>query len=245
MKKFVLRKEWCDWVKLLAAILVAVSHYSTAVVINRHWSDSSFLRFWCQGGYIGVALFFFFSGYGLMESDAKKHLSAVDFFRKRFIKVYLPVLLVSAIWIPVYYTYVGRNNVGLNAWTILYDLLWGFRDCVLWFVKILFLLYGFFCVFAYLLHRKSIVLAHCFIAFGTFAATWIAYLNVFPFIAIPLFLLGIWSSNAKSREFKGVPLPFMLITAMAMICGLVFTLNRSADALHGVVNCLVLAITPL
>lgn len=80
MKKFVLRKEWCDWVKLLAAILVAVSHYSTAVVINRHWSDSSFLRFWCQGGYIGVALFFFFSGYGLMESDAKKHLSAVDFF---------------------------------------------------------------------------------------------------------------------------------------------------------------------
>lgn len=35
----------------------------------------------------------------------------------------------------------------------------------------------------------------------------------------------------------------MLITAMAMICGLVFTLNRSADALHGVVNCLVLAIT--
>lgn len=243
MKTFELNKDWSNWIKLLAAVLVAVSHYSTVVVINNQWSDSSFLRLWCQGGYIGVALFFFFSGYGLMESETKKHLSVTDFFRKRFLKVYLPVLLVSVIWIPIYYIFVDKNDAELNVLTILYDLFWGFRDCVLWFVKILFLLYGLFCIFAHLLHCQKVFIAHSFIALGTIGATWLAYQNDFPFISVPLFLLGVWSSNVKSKEFKGVPLPFLLIMAMLMICGVCFLFNRSADALHGVVNCAVLAIT--
>lgn len=238
MKSFELRKDWSDWVKLIAAILVAVSHYSTVVVINNHWSDSSFLRLWCQGGYIGVALFFFFSGYGLMESDAKKHLSVSGFFRKRFLKVYLPVLMVSVIWIPVYYKYIG--SIDFNMWTFLYDVFWDFRDCVLWFVKILFLLYGFFCIFTYLLHRKKTVMSHTLIAFGTITATWLAYYNGYPFISVPLFLLGVWSSNVKEKGLYGVPLPFLLISAMALIYGIFFLLYKSADALHGVVNCIIL-----
>lgn len=240
---FTLPKDWCNWVKLLAAILVAVSHYSTVVVINNHWSDSNFLRFWCQGGYIGVALFFYFSGYGLMESEAKNHLSVLDFFKKRFLKVYLPVLLVSAIWIPIYYIYVGNDKVDFNVLSVLYDIFWGFRDCVLWFVKILFLLYGLFCLFAYLLHRKRTAMAHCAMALGTIGTTWVAYQNDFPFISVPLFLLGVWGSNVKSLNFKGVPLPLLLIMVMVMICGLCFLFNRSADVLHGVVNCMVLTIT--
>lgn len=127
--------------------------------------------------------------------------------------------------------------------TILYDLFWGFRDCVLWFVKILFLLYGLFCIFAHLRHCQKVFIAHSFIALGTIGATWLAYQNGFPFISVPLFLLGVWSSNVKSKEFKGVPLPFLLIMAMVMICGVCFLLNRSADALHGVVNCAVLTMT--
>lgn len=42
-----LSREWCNWLKLVAAVLVAVSHYSTVVVVNNHWSDSHFLRFFC------------------------------------------------------------------------------------------------------------------------------------------------------------------------------------------------------
>ena len=243
MNHFVLRKDWCDWVKLLAAILVAVSHYSTVVVINNHWSDSSFLRLWCQGGYIGVALFFYFSEYGLMESESKRHLTVVDFFRKRFLKVYLPVLLVSAIWIPLYYLYVSQNEATIEVWTVLYDLFWGFRDCVLWFVKILFLLYGLFALFSHFHHAKKNMLAHSFLAVGTMCATWLAYSWGFPFISVPLFLLGVWSSNLKSNEFKGVPMPFLLIMAMVMIYSMCFLVNRSADALHGVVNGMVLVMT--
>ena len=78
-----LSKDWCNWAKLVAALLVAVSHYSTCIVINNHWWDSSFVRFWCQGGNIGVAIFFFLSGYGLMESEKKHHLGVVEFLKKR------------------------------------------------------------------------------------------------------------------------------------------------------------------
>lgn len=63
MKIYELCKDWSNWIKLGAAILVALSHYSTVIVINNHWSNSVFLRFWCQGVYIGVL--FFLSGYGL------------------------------------------------------------------------------------------------------------------------------------------------------------------------------------
>lgn len=44
------------------------------------------------------------------------------FFRKRFLKVYLPVLLVSVIWIPIYYIFVDKNDAELDVLTILYDL---------------------------------------------------------------------------------------------------------------------------
>lgn len=60
---------------------------------------------------------------------------------------------------------------------------------------------------------------------------------------MPLFLLGVWSSNLKSKEFKGVPMPFLLIMAMVMIYSMCFLINRSADALHGVVNGMVLVMT--
>ena len=48
---------------------------------------------------MGVAIFFFLSGYGLMESEQKSHLSLAAFFKRRFLNVYLPVLLVTALWL--------------------------------------------------------------------------------------------------------------------------------------------------
>lgn len=109
---------------------------------------------------------------------------------------------------------------------------------MLWFVKILFLLYGLFCIYAHLLQAKKAIIAHSFIALGTIGDTWLAYQNDYPFISVPLFLLGVWSPTLKSKDFNGVPLPFLLI--MAIICCMCFLLNKSTDALHEVVNCVVL-----
>ena len=122
---FSLHRDWSNYAKLFAALLVAVSHYSTVIVVNNHWSDSQFLRLWCQGGYIGVAIFFFFSGFGLMESDQREHLSLKLFIKKRFAKVYLPVLLVSAIWTPIYNLWVANPTTEVNLWGTVYEISYG------------------------------------------------------------------------------------------------------------------------
>lgn len=117
--------------------MVAVHHYSQYVISNNISHNLLYQGFSSQGGYLGVAVFFFLSGYGLMKSDMIKHLSFGNFVRKRFIKVYLPVVLVTAIWLPIYYTLVGKGNLSVSVIDILQDLLWNWKDGVLLFIRCL------------------------------------------------------------------------------------------------------------
>lgn len=97
------------------------------------------------GGALGNAIFFFLSGYGLMQSDSKKHLGFPAFVKRRLSKVYFPVLLITAIWLSIsiyfqHYHYSGPLH-------LLKTFFWGFDDGVLWFVKALFLMYISFYLF--------------------------------------------------------------------------------------------------
>jgi len=76
-------------------------HYSQYVCANGLSDSFIYKALSMQGGYFGVAIFFFLSGYGLMESESKSHLKLTDFIRRRILKVYLPILLVSGIWLLV------------------------------------------------------------------------------------------------------------------------------------------------
>lgn len=242
MKTYELDKGWSNWAKLAAALLVAVSHYSTVIVINNHWSDSAFLRFWCQGGYIGVALFFFFSGYGLMESDKKNHLELMPFIKKRFLKVYLPVLMVSVFWIPIYYAFVSKEPFVMSLSAVgafVYDVFWGFRDCVLWFVKILFIMYGVFYAFTWLRKKGYNGASHALLIGGAVIATWFASYQGYPFISVPLFGIGVYSSLYKDKQIAKMPISIVLMVAMAVVCAVCYLLTKSADPAHGVVNCFV------
>lgn len=97
--RFSLTKDTSNAVKVLAALMVMFHHYSQYIMANG-LSDSIFYQLLStQGGYLGVAIFFFLSGYGLMESEQKIHLSLAAFFKRRFLNVYLPVLLVTALWL--------------------------------------------------------------------------------------------------------------------------------------------------
>ena len=99
--KFQLNKDTSDAIKVVAALMVMFHHYSQYICINQ-LSDSIFYKAMsAQAGFIGVAVFFFLSGYGLMESELKSHLTLKTFIKKRFLKVYLPVLLVTAIWMLI------------------------------------------------------------------------------------------------------------------------------------------------
>lgn len=99
-----------DIIKMMSCLMVAIHHYA-GYAISRGFSDSLFLKaFSTQGGYLGVALFFLLSGYGLMKSEQKRHLEFKDFVRKRFGKVFIPVLLITAIWLPIYWFLICRGG---------------------------------------------------------------------------------------------------------------------------------------
>ena len=96
-----------DVVKMLSCVMIAIHHYAN-YAISTEYSDCIILRlFSTQGGYLGVALFFFLSGYGLMKSESKHHLGFNAFVVKRFGKVFLPVLLVTLFWLPIYVLLIG------------------------------------------------------------------------------------------------------------------------------------------
>lgn len=98
-----LPKTTCDVLKLLAALLVVSSHMASTAIGPYHSGNPAFYATATQNGYLGVAVFFFLSGFGLMESELKAHLDFKTFFKKRYLKIFVPVLLVTALWIPAFY----------------------------------------------------------------------------------------------------------------------------------------------
>lgn len=94
-----LTKNTSNVLKVIAALMVMLHHYSQYVCANNVSDSLIYKLLSTQGGYLGVAIFFFLSGYGLMESEVKSHLNLLQFFKKRFFKIYIPVILVSAIWV--------------------------------------------------------------------------------------------------------------------------------------------------
>lgn len=92
-----------DVLKFIACLMVALGHYYGYCSVNDiHMCSLMRLRIVSpQFGYLGVALFFLLSGYGLMMSDKKKHLEFGAFIRRRLSKTYLPAVLVSVIWLGI------------------------------------------------------------------------------------------------------------------------------------------------
>lgn len=235
-------REWCDWMKLIAAVLVALSHYSTVIVINNHWSDDSILRFMCQGGYIGVAIFFYLSGYGLMESESKRHLSLLEFVKRRLSKVYMPVLMVSLMWIPIYYLFVNKSMDTVSVVQVIYDILWGGKDAVLWFIKILFFMYGVFYLFTYFSFKHKKVLSHVVLV-GGLAFTMLISNHVFgdfSIMSIPLFGIGVYTSKYKGTLWCSIPISLWMIILYGT-CGLfIYMLTRNNISAHIFVNATVM-----
>lgn len=94
--------------KFLSAIMIALHHYSQFMVHNADYQYINrgqlfFQLFSSQGGYIGVAIFFFLSGYGLMESELRAHMSFGQFLNKRLKRVIFPLIVLALIWYPLYY----------------------------------------------------------------------------------------------------------------------------------------------
>ncbi len=95
--------------KLVSCIAIVMHHYSQYALTNGVQSNWLFRAFSSHGGYVGVALFFFLSGYGLAKSNQSHHLSLVGFLKHRLSKVYIPVMLVTLLWCPFYLWLIGTE----------------------------------------------------------------------------------------------------------------------------------------
>lgn len=243
----VIDKNLSTWTKLGAAIIVALHHYSQYVCGNGLSSNILYQILSLQGGYLAVAVFFFLSGYGLNESEKKKHLSFSVFLKKRWLKIYIPTLLVTAIWIPIEILFKGPHTVEGGILSLIYRLFVGFDDGVLWFLKVLFILYFTFAVYAYVKKKFNQLYANASINLMTIAVIVIVW-YVFPIyctVSVPMFLLGIMTSNCIDKESSLLKLMLCIFIWGMIVCSYLFLFVTKAMCMHAAINYILLIIAIL
>lgn len=243
---FSISKDTANTVKVLSALLVMFHHYSQYVVVNGVYDSLVFKLLSTQGGYIGVAIFFFLSGYGLMESEQKSHLRLSAFFKRRFLKIYLPVLLVSTLWFaisPLLLKTQGEGYIDVGGgenWLVkIKYIALGFGDGVLWFLRALFVLYSIFYLFSEVyIYNKRTAIALLIILTIMLTAFEAVYVNDFKSISIPYFSLGVLMSLFKARETKAVVMSVVALFCFAAIGFIFYNLSLAG---HSAINAFMLA----
>ena len=199
------RKE-SDFLKVIAALLVVTAHYCAYLLHFEQYADVAIIKaLSAQCGKIGVGIFFLLSGYGLMESQRRSPLSFTDFLKKRISKIYLPALVASVIF-EIIRACLG--NISNDPIVILKDVFLIGNDSVLWFVRVLLVLYIIFDIYVHLKSRWQRILV---VLVST--AAMVCLLVPHQFASIPLFYLGVYISNNKVANKFVLPILFSLIAA--------------------------------
>jgi len=194
--------------------MVILSHYFTLEIQSGN-SNAIYKTVSSLGGSMGLAIFFFLSGYGLMQSELRKPLTVWQFCRRRLSKVYVPVVLVTAIWLVAEYFFKGML---FDNWQhIVYILFWGFDDGALWFIKVIITLYATFGVFAFLRGKNNALALYVFaiLIIGVYFLTG-RYIGDFAPRSVPLFFLGVICS-LYPLDIKKLLVSLILIFVMTAI----------------------------
>lgn len=140
-----MNRSYTDFVKFICCILIFLHHFYLGhpVVVPL--------------GYIGCSIFFFLSAYGVGKSQDKKQLGFIDFVKRRVLKVYVPLLMVNALFIvgtmiakgdlhvvPIYHiacdhtAYKAVEGIGTTL-MYFFDILQ--TDSATWFIHVLLMVY--------------------------------------------------------------------------------------------------------
>ncbi len=126
-----LSKVFTTPIKGIFTYLIFCSHIKQYVLLSSAWYDASYLAILNYLGQLMVAMFFFYSGFGIWESFRKKPGYVRLFFKNRFIKTLLHFDVAVAIYvlvqllIPILYSpkeyllcWIGWESVGNSNWFI-------------------------------------------------------------------------------------------------------------------------------
>lgn len=153
-------------IKCIACIVIALHHYSQWGIDKDLLSGPIYSVLRSVGGDLSVTLFFLLSGYGLMASETKKHLGAIEFMKKRLWRLLKPFWMANIIFVAIYWIF-GTPNEACES------VLNGILSCIgilefdgtMWFVKVLILLYIFFAIGAQIKNKTLVTTSILTLAF--------------------------------------------------------------------------------
>lgn len=233
-KNILLERNLTDFMKFIACVLVAMSHYSGYVLANDVSSAVAYKVIVATGGYLGVAVFFFLSGYGLMISDLKNHLGFWDFIRRRLKKTYLPAVLVSAIWLGIAATSSLDLLCNQNYFM---GVIWRFNDEVMWFVRAIIVMYVFFWLYSTVTLSIVDKTLWLFLLLLAFAATAYSVIRIWggeiASLSVPLFFLGMAVAKFPQYIRKILCNTWIVGVLTLMTLCLLWVFRHDNQMLHG------------
>lgn len=152
-------------IKGIAILMVVFAHIGYFLV-----TDHRFLFPLSVGGGIGVNLFFFLSGYGLSVSAIKKNLSVLDFYKKRVIKLFIPLWIILAAFLLLDYFLLNRIYPSSEIWHSFLGYfpaanLWQNINSPLWFITPITIYYLFFPI---IFNKKYLSFSGIFLILGAY-----------------------------------------------------------------------------
>lgn len=236
-------------IKGILAVIILLSHMRGYVTLSDSFLDSTFLAILTFLGQLMVAPYFFYSGYGIMESIAKKPSYMKQYPRKRILKtlihfdtavlMYIIVMSIIGFIYPAHYyltCWVGWDSVGNSNWFIfdilvLYVL---FYSCYRLSKKLTppysinkdiqqFIMLS--------LYSLSVVILWVVLAKANKGCWWIDTLFTFP--------LGAWFSYYRSKFEKWMRCSFVSVILL-LVLSVIFTAwkTRFGNDIYGITACI-------
>lgn len=179
--------EQTNSIKGMLALIVMLHHYSQRI---EYFSvlDLSIKSFQYVG-HLCVAIFFFYSGYGLMSGLETKQNYLNNFIRNKIIKILIPFILVNSIYIIVAQLCYSENFSSVQIFQYIFGI--KLINSNAWYVLgILYFYFSFYLSFRYFKKKQGIILL---------------FLLTFLYILISFLLRkGLWWYDSCSTFLFGV-----------------------------------------
>lgn len=225
-------------IKGVFAFLILFSHARGYLTLSGSWINSIYCAFQDHLGQLIVAMFFFYSGFGIWESFRSKKGYEQSFFRKRILKILLHFDIAIAFYvlvqllIPITYSprqylfcWIGWEDVGNSNW----------------FVFVILCLYLIALISMYLqrrLHRGGIIASIVLSAALWVSLRIVAEKDSWWVDTIAAFPMGMIASTQKDQLLlllRRNRIPYLLTIALLIL--FIFVHKTIGTDIYGVATC--------